>query len=294
MSQRINTAYNVASEYSKYKEKLDQNKEQERVSYFSECNNFVSQPITDAGQEATKICHAVALFLNFLTQENVSYKDEGCKYMFYWLHVDILKNKIPISNTLNLYRELYKIYTDEDEKYDLNDYINQVDEHTSDKLVKLTGIYDLFKKYDCEVSKLSLNTKCTSECVNLFPNYVEECRTGYDKEFCKELKNFREQYNYFISKIRKCEGEQYLLPPVENFDLVGMIIIPFSLIFVTSFILPFLYKFTALGPWIRRVIGKNKNTWNNINEDTDDLLYTDEMGNNNLKKSNYNIAYNLS
>ncbi|SBT73790.1 Plasmodium vivax Vir protein, putative [Plasmodium ovale] len=294
MSSRISTAYDVASDYTKYKTELDFDKENYNPTYFNECDKFKNEYITDTTHDAPKICHVVMKFLNWLKQENKSCKDKGSKYLFYWLHDEVQKNNTTIGNTLLLYRELYKIYTDEEDYYDLNDYINQVDEHTSDKLVKLTRLYDLFKKYESEVRDLSLNTNCNNECVQIFPSYVDECRKGYDNEFCKELKNFREQYNFFIRNIRYCEGDEYILPPVENLDLVNIIIIPFSLILVASFILPLLYKFTPFGQWMHHIIEKKNKILDNINDDTNHLIHSYDMEHNNSKTHYYNIAYNLT
>ncbi|SBT54483.1 PIR Superfamily Protein [Plasmodium ovale wallikeri] len=79
-------------------------------------------------------------------------------------------------------------------------------------------------------------------------------------------KNFREYHNSFVRNIRACQGDQYLLPPVEILD-TGIIVAPFVLILVISLILPLLYKFTPFGPWIHQRIGKNKNMLNNIIEE---------------------------
>ncbi|SCA48149.1 PIR protein [Plasmodium ovale] len=287
-------SYNIASSYAKYKNELDLCKGDEMPMYINECSSFVNENITNIEEDPPTICKAVMKFLNLLKEENESYKIEGSKYLFYWLHNDILKNKSPVQITLILYKELYRRYNDEDNSNILNKYIDQMNENTSDKLVKLTGIYDTFKKFENEVTSEGAEKKCTSDCVKLFSTYVHECRKGYDNDFCNELKIFREKYNFFIKTYIFCYEEQYFLPPVDVFDIVRIIIVPFVLIIVTSFILPLLYKFTPFGSWIHRIIAKKKNIFHNINEETNHLIHSYEMKNNSSKTGNYNIAYNSS
>ncbi|SBT53078.1 PIR Superfamily Protein [Plasmodium ovale wallikeri] len=166
-----------------------------------------------------------------------------------------------------------------------------MNEHTSDKLVRLTDLYNELDKFFTE----NENKKevCTGNFISLYNNYVDECRNGYDDHFCDELKNFRKKYNSFIKNVMKCE-ELYLLPPVERFDIVGTTIIPFSFISVTSLILPILYKFTAFGPWIRRLLGRNENILEYINEEENHSLNTYEIQDDNSNMPNYYITYNSS
>ncbi|SBT55325.1 PIR Superfamily Protein [Plasmodium ovale wallikeri] len=264
----IPTTYNVASSYKEYKTYLDSYKKEEITTYMFGCEKFINQYLNDAEDPALNVCYAVMKFLNLLEEKNYTQKEKGCKYLFYWLHAEVLRSKQPIKNTLNLYKELYKNYHSEENLNTLDNYINQINEHTSDKLVKLTGIYDKLEHFSSEYELKHEKKTCTGDCMDLYNTYVDECRKGYDKDFCNELKNFREKYHFFIKKILSYEGEQYLLPPVESFNTLNVIIIPFTLILVTSLIFPILYKFTAFGPWIRRIIGKNNNMWENINEET--------------------------
>ncbi|SBT56051.1 PIR Superfamily Protein [Plasmodium ovale wallikeri] len=293
MSTDMQTFYNIASSYAKYKNDLDSYKRDEMLTYMGECSSFVNEHITNNEEDPPTICNAVMKFLNLLKEESESYKIEGSKYLFYWLHNDILKNKSPVEITLILYKELYRRYNDEDNLNILNKYIEQMNENTSDKLVKLTGIYDTFKKFEKEVTSEGAEKKCTSDCVKLFSTYVHECRTGYDNDFCNELKIFREKYNFFIKTYIYCD-EQYFLPPVDLFDIVRIIIVPLVLIVVTSFIFPLLYKFTPFGQWIQHKIVKKKNMWDNTNQEENHLLHNYEMDRDDSSKKHYKLVYSSS
>ncbi|SBS99913.1 PIR Superfamily Protein [Plasmodium ovale curtisi] len=293
MSSRINTAYNVASSHNEYKTKLDSYIDFFDPSYMPGCEDFANQHINVSKYNAPKVCTIALRFLTHLKEENIpSYQEDGCLYLYYWLHTEAVNSKTSIENTLDLYKKLYEIYnTDNDGDNKFDKYMNKINKDTCDKLEKLIGLYELFKKFERQYESKTSVVNCNSECVTLFASYVHECQTGYDNEFCKELRNFREGHNVFIQKVLRCNGEKYLLPPVENFDAIGMVIIPLTLILVTSFIFPLLYKFTPFGPWIRHKIGKKGNMWDNINEETHQLLDTDEMEKNKSKMRDYNIAY---
>ncbi|SBT58162.1 PIR Superfamily Protein [Plasmodium ovale wallikeri] len=281
--------------YAKYQEKID-SYESGYDPIMPGCDRFVSPHLNGSTYNTEKACSITIRLLSHLKElDDPSYEEYGCKYLFHWLYSKVLSSKISSEDALHIYKELNTIFNDDNDGYNKFDkYINEMKKDTIDKLDKIINIYNLFNTYIDTLQPTHTNLNCTSGCIDLFTSYAKECREKYDFFFCKELKNFREQYNHFISKVRKCEGEQYLLPPVEFFDTLGLIVVPTVLILVTSFVFPFLYKFTAFGPWINRIIGKNRNIWENINEETNYSLNEYEMEHTNSKKSNYNIAYNSS
>ncbi|SBT57517.1 PIR Superfamily Protein [Plasmodium ovale wallikeri] len=294
-SPRISTAYNVVTSYKKYKSKLTSSNSSTDVMSIGTCQSFKYENINLSSGSFPDICSTAIKFLSHLKENPNNYRDDGCKYLFYSLYVDVLNKNTSIEHTLNLLKKLNNIFNDDyDGMYELDSYINKMDENTSSNLVKLIDIYDMFDKFESESRSTTSIKKCASDCVQLFISYLDECRKGYDYDFCYELKNFREKYNFFIEKVITCEGEEHLLPPVDIFDTESMIIIPSVMIVVTAFIFPILYKFTAFGPWIRRSLGINKNIWENIEEETSHSMHTSEMVNTNTKKHIYNIAYNSS
>ncbi|SBT59289.1 PIR Superfamily Protein [Plasmodium ovale wallikeri] len=296
MSPELQTYNKLPNPYFVYEKVLDNYKSDAETPEIYGCNEFISKHVNDSKYGAIKTCSIAIKFLNHLKERNdPSYQEYGCKYMYYWLYVEALESKKSINNALDLYRELNLLYNrehDGDNKFDK--YISKFNNNTYEKVKKLIHIYDVFNTFASQATPEDPYMKCTSDCIKLFTSHAEECRTVYEKDFCDELNLFREKYNFFIQRIRNCEGEEYFLPPIEGFDAVSKIIIPVSLIFVTSFILPFLYKFTAFGPWINRLISKKKYMSDNINEETVQLLNSYEMEGHNSRKNNYNIAYNLS
>ncbi|SBS95187.1 PIR Superfamily Protein [Plasmodium ovale curtisi] len=155
-----------------------------------------------------------------MESDDTTYYDIGCKYLFYWLYTHVKSNEKAFINTLNLYKQLYRIYNEQHNAFGIfNKYIDIMNEHTIDKLVKITDI---------------------------------------------------KKHNRSIKNIKKCKGVKYLLSPVEKSDIV------------------------AFDPWIHRLIGKNKNILEYINEETNHSLNTYEIRDDNSNMPNYNIAYNSS
>ncbi|SBT55803.1 PIR Superfamily Protein [Plasmodium ovale wallikeri] len=259
MPLEIQTIYNAAYSNCVYKDKLDYYKNDGQLENDNSCSDITNSHLITQGN-VQKICKATILFFKDLNEqkykigdtihEDTTYRDNGCKYLFYWLYHHVLKKKQTIKNVLKLYKELYEIYTQHHDSANTFDkYINEMNEHTSDRLVKLTNLYNELDDFFTQNEKEK--AECPGNFIDTYNNYVDECRRENDNDFCNELKNFRKKYNSFIKNVIKCE-EKYLLQPVESTDIVGMTIIPFSFISVTSIILPILYKFTPFGPWIHR------------------------------------------
>ncbi|SBS91612.1 PIR Superfamily Protein [Plasmodium ovale curtisi] len=296
MPLEIKTIYNAAYSNYIYKSKLDFYKNEKETKNLNGCAEFTNEHLNPESNKQ-KICEAVILFLRHFKEESndTTYHDNGCKYLYYWLYTHVQNNPKSIKNTLNLYKELFKIYTQHNEYLDtFNNYISEMNEHTSDKFVKLTDMYNKLEIFYERKKSQETVEKCTSGVKDLYTEYLDECIKGNDHDFCNELKNFRKKHDYYVQKMLHCVGEQYLLPPVEVFDTVGTTMIPVSLISVTSLILPILYKFTAFGPWIRHLIGKNRNAWDNTNKESDQLLNTYEIEDDISNMRNFNIPYNSS
>ncbi|SBT73966.1 Plasmodium vivax Vir protein, putative [Plasmodium ovale] len=285
--------YKVASAYSTYKENLLSYSNNVETSIMPGCESFTVQQINIPKEDFPKLCSTVVKYLNNLKENSDTYRDEGCKYLYYWLYVEKLQKNTTIPNTLTLYKELNNIFNKDNEGLNnLDNYINEMNENTSDKIVKLTELYEKFYQFMLETRETSREKKCTSDCFNLYTSYVNECRNGDDTDFCYELTNFRNQYNAYIQTQLFCKGEEYLLPPVHNFDVIGIIIIPIILILVTPFIFSLLYKFMPIGTWLPQQIGIRKNIVDNINDEENHLFNNYDMDTQFSKKRNYIIAYN--
>ncbi|SBT57269.1 PIR Superfamily Protein [Plasmodium ovale wallikeri] len=294
MSPGIKTDHDFAKSYKEYKKELDSYISPSDPVLIHSCNKYVNQNINGFKYDASKVCTIAVRFLNHLKEKyNIFDQENGSKYLYYWLSVEAFESKLSIENTLDLYKDLNEIFNSEYDGDNIFDkYINQMNNYTYNNLKKIIYLYEVFNKFESERTSQVAEKKCKSDCVELFATYVNECQESYDYEFCNKLKIFGEQYNFFIQKVRRCEGDQYLLPPVEIFDTIRMVIVPFVLILITSLISPLLYKFTPVGPWIRHMLVKKRNLKDNIIQEQDHILHNYEMDKDDSKKQYYMLSYN--
>ncbi|SBT84097.1 PIR protein [Plasmodium ovale] len=289
------TKYKVASSNKLYKEKLSSYSSGAVPANIRGCDNSSIEHISVTINDFPKLCSTAIQFLTYLKENSDTYRDEGCKYLYYWLYVEKFTRNISMENISILYKTLNDIFNKNNNGLNsLNNYINKTTINTFDKLVKLTELYEKFNQFMTDTTQRSPERKCQSDCFNLYTKHVHECRNGDDKDFCYELKNFREQHNAYIQTVLDCKEEQYILPPVYSLDTSSIILISLALILVTSFILPLLYKFIPFGPWIHHKLAKKKNTWDNISQEENHFTHNYEYDREVLEKPHYKLAYNSS
>ncbi|SBS92934.1 PIR Superfamily Protein [Plasmodium ovale curtisi] len=141
-------------------------------------------------------------------------------------------------------------------------------------------------------------------------DYTEDCSTKYKKamdnclsdntDFYKALKDFKISYNYVVERetidLINCKYSPYFYlpkydPVVEKQRniMAGKIL---SVPLILSFVIPLLYKYTPLGPFLRTKINIAKNRWINLDEYGNELssLHTD-IEDNISDSAEYNIGY---
>ncbi|SBT54965.1 PIR Superfamily Protein [Plasmodium ovale wallikeri] len=282
--------------YDKYQENITCYESDREHTNVYQCSGLTYTYFKSDQDNISKVCNTVLSFLNDLKVHNdYNYRDNGCKYLFYWLYSKTIDSETSFERVLDFMKKLNNIFNEHyDGLHKLDIYINQMNKDAFDKLKKIINLYDVFNTYIIKLKPPYNSVDCCSECIDLFVSYANECRQKYDFFFFNELKDFREQYNTFTDKVISCKGEQRLLPPLEFFNTVHVIVIPSFMILLTSFAFPLLYRFTAFGPWMRRLIGRDKKMLYDINEETDHSLSTYDVENNDSKIRSYNIAYNSS
>ncbi|SBT00071.1 PIR Superfamily Protein [Plasmodium ovale curtisi] len=141
-------------------------------------------------------------------------------------------------------------------------------------------------------------------------DYTEDCSTKYKKamdnclndntDFYKALKDFKISYNYAVEgenkDLRNCKSSPYFYlpkydPVVERKRniMAGKIL---SVPLILSLVIPLLYKYTPLGPFLRTKINMIKNSLMNSDEYESELssLPTD-IEDNTSDNGEYNIGY---
>ncbi|SBT73500.1 PIR protein [Plasmodium ovale] len=288
-----NTKYNVVKSYNTYKDKLNFYKANESQVFIGDCDNFNTKYSTYSNYDILETCKTTMRFLNHSEEQNNSYVDEGCKYLFYWIYTEALKREIHIDTAFNIYEMLLQTYDDENDSYTLQEYIKNINKDMLFNLIKLIGLYENFNKLK-EVSKPACkNCDCAKECVKWYTGYVEECHAGYDTDFCDELENFRDLYNEHMLSENDCVGVEKILPSTRRVGLAFAISIPLVTLLMMSFIFFILYKFTSFGSLLDKMV-KKKHIWNDIENDTYKMIHDTGMISHNSENSSYLISYNTS
>ncbi|GAB69641.1 hypothetical protein PCYB_003900, partial [Plasmodium cynomolgi strain B] len=216
-----------------------QNDDKSFSIYSSECKNFNGLDLLSNTCKSSDVCNAVSKFLNKLQGKNKdSYAENGFKYMYYWLYVDVLKRAVNHYDTIKLYKELIDKY-EEQGWHIIEKCKKQLNEKNSDNLIKLFTLYNDFNKLN---SKSDDKCKFAKECADTYMRYIGESHICDDKDFCNELENFKDKYEHNMKNISCSNGAPKTLPTTRKNELLFTISVPIFVMLLISFIGIFLYK----------------------------------------------------
>ncbi|CAI7718674.1 PIR protein [Plasmodium vivax] len=207
----------------------------------------------------------------------------GCKYLYYKIYLDMLKNKENNYTPQIFYKKFLESIRDDVTLETCNDYLDYDIDVILEKMEKLIELYKiLFDK------KFNEDCNCVSQCVNLYNDYLKLCRSDNDHEFCNELEKFRYTYEARVASLN-CVGMPRTLESTKPFDSF-VILLPFTIILITSFILFILYKFTGIGPLLRLQMRKEKYKSSNLGQQMDSIQQTHGT----ISRKSGNMTYKIS
>ncbi|SCA82148.1 VIR protein [Plasmodium vivax] len=191
-----------------------------------------------------EICKKATHYLGEIEKnKNVpQYIEDGCKYFFYWLQVEVLKDETLGSKILMFYQEVLNEYEKTASNEEFPKYLNIINEHDIQNFIDIVDMYKNF--YDFKKDKEeSGKDKCSyaDKCFRLYNKNIEVCKAGSDYDFCYELDNFRNEYNKYMKENIQCEDSLKILPSYRTYDTVVITTIPCVIIFVACLFF-FLYK----------------------------------------------------
>ncbi|GAW84015.1 variable surface protein [Plasmodium gonderi] len=175
---------------------------------------------------------------------------------------------------------------------------------------KLRDLYDMYTKINQSQNKCNRDNECKllKECASLYLKYKKTCESNNDRDFCYALDDFKNYYNTQIKIISYGKFENHMLPSFQKYNISIFIIIPIvvilvisnSLFYVSKVNYDFFYSyicykkkifFTKHDSWIRLLIKRIKNKFNNIDEMWDSLQPY-EASSDTSSNIRYNILYN--
>ncbi|SBS91281.1 PIR Superfamily Protein, partial [Plasmodium ovale curtisi] len=239
--------------------------------------------------------------------------NEDLEFLNYWLNVKLKNGNGNVSICIN---EFYKAIKSEEDYFKSRNIILESLFHVIDldELENMELLYELYDNsrnildmmrgqvYTDDERKNEEQKSCldyTEDCSKKYIKAMDKCLNG-NADFYKALKDFKINYIAIEKEtedVSKCKSSQYFhLPeydPVlerkQRNIMAGKIL---SAPLILSFVIPLLYKYTPLGPFLRTKINMIKNSWMNSDEYESELssLPTD-IKDNTSDNGEYNIGY---
>ncbi|KNA02005.1 hypothetical protein PVNG_04428 [Plasmodium vivax North Korean] len=222
-------------------------KEEHKEEYRAKCQSKTSEYMSNDLSEFRKICTDVLTYFNKLENYygHVYRLSASCYYVYYWLYFEKLQEKGKTDKEiLGIYHELVKSYQVSVSKDPLCDqYLELITENTLNELKDLFSLYENFIKFKHYIPS-EVNTKCSyaSKCVQVYNQYLDKCHQGVNKDLCKELEDFRYEYNQHMEKELECPEVDKALPSTRRYDIVMLTSIIFLITVVTSVMVLILHK----------------------------------------------------
>ncbi|SBT51595.1 PIR Superfamily Protein [Plasmodium ovale wallikeri] len=181
--------------------------------------------------------------------------------------------------------------------------IRYIEKYVLGIIETLYNLYDNFEKY--KSGSISGNlSQCyyANACASIYNNCIKTCEVKYDELFCAKLKAFKEKYNAELTPGKSCYKVKNVLLYPENNSTRDTVYSSWGherhmLVGGSKFnslgnnmVTPI---YTPFGSWLRPKIKRMNKTWNNINEENDELLIDNsQIYQINSQGKNYHITYN--
>ncbi|SBS91039.1 PIR Superfamily Protein [Plasmodium ovale curtisi] len=243
------------------------------------------------------------------SDNNDPFSNYDCDFLNYWLN-DKLREKV--NNGSIKVKEFYEEIKNRDEQFfsknkELGDYMRIIDPNI---LENMKILYELFH-YKQKILDIMIKEDYSDNGEKLCPEYLEKCYENYIKgmnkclngydDFYMALKFFERDYKYLIEKEKDESGyctisENIRLPEndivIEAKQRRIMTTKIMSAPLILLCVIPLLYKYTPLGPFLRTKINMIKNSWMNSDEYESELssLPTD-IEDNTSDNGEYSIGY---
>ncbi|KMZ76926.1 hypothetical protein PVIIG_06248 [Plasmodium vivax India VII] len=208
----------------------------------SNCESFKEDKLNNYNNavEFTKLCAKTVESQNVIVNDPKFSEAAYCEYINYWIY-DTLKSM----DSFHYSSLLDKFYEKLDNLKNCRKYETDITPEMHEKLKDLYDLYDDFNNFKTEsLDDLKGTCQYGKTCVEKYNKYVQNCKSYYKNGLCMNLIYFKREYDDHITNITniaKCKHKIKYLEPIKS-DLSSIILIPFVVIILISFILLFLYK----------------------------------------------------
>ncbi|SBS94151.1 PIR Superfamily Protein [Plasmodium ovale curtisi] len=277
MSPIKKTIYNVANAVDTYRNQLNNDSEETFIN-MEICRNFVSPNIDKANAELN--CERAIKYLSYLKSfESLDFRDQGFRYMCYWIYYDVLNDKKSFENTLNLYREFHSKYEEFDD-HKFEEYLKHFSIDMLENLINLTDLYKIFNSFKGIGDSSCTNHAYVQQCAEKYNTYVDECYAGDDDDFCDELENFKQAYDNAMKNVNCPENIPKILPPIKRYNAGSIVSIPFAILL-----------FTPFGLRVSSLLKRKKTMHNDLEQDKNEFVFNSKKPDVNSENKKYSLSY---
>ncbi|GAB69782.1 hypothetical protein PCYB_005310, partial [Plasmodium cynomolgi strain B] len=191
-----------------------------------------------------KVCQVAFNYLSALYAKHSNEMDEGCKYFYYFVYNNILKNETINYNKLKFYEMLLREYYNVHEQvHSLDTYIKSIDKVMLEENNDLIEMYDNFDNFkNVLTNENEERCKYAKKCIKIYEKYMGKCKNNNDL-CCSELKKIMERFSEYTENDFPCNNDiQEFLPYIGRSNQKVIILIPIILITLILSILYILYK----------------------------------------------------
>ncbi|SBT58141.1 PIR Superfamily Protein [Plasmodium ovale wallikeri] len=282
------------------------------------CNSLSNDVCSSENPNGKEICKNILYMYKFLDKVQRSRKppstitNEDLEFLNYWLNVKLKSGNGNASICINEFNRKIKTESENfiSSNINLENHFHVID---LDKLENMELLYELYDNsrniLDMMRGQVYTDDERKKEEQKLCSYYTEDCNKKYIKamdkclngnaDFYKALQDFKINYiavEVETQDLKGCKSSPYFhLPKYDPLAekkrniMAGKIL---SAPLMLSFVIPLLYKYTPLGPLLRKKINTVKNKWTNSDEYRNELsLLPTDMEDNISDNGEYNIGY---
>ncbi|SBS92132.1 PIR Superfamily Protein, partial [Plasmodium ovale curtisi] len=287
-------------EYKDFKNNLESFRPVAKDGYKESCFNILNDTFK-GDQNILDYFSKLKQYLKKYNNNNSCKTSNCCRYINYWLN-DKARNLDKLNKTHFHFFKEYAECEDDNKTFKCTSDIYLLSDEEFNPMNELYELYDAYYVYNPFKDKVIVSCTYANEFTRKHNNLVYKCNYKENNNVCYEIERVRKLFQEDMVETRKvCQNNlENLLPipdayatekiKVSEFlrSISPMPVIPS--IIVTSLILLFLYKFTPIGSLLLGKMNKSKIMSNNIDEQTQELLYITQE-NSNYRKRSYNISY---
>ncbi|SBS96858.1 PIR Superfamily Protein, partial [Plasmodium malariae] len=279
---------NCVQLYLQYKKEFEQvilNVKDGSINPGRYCGDIKYSNLNTAGSNFVTPCQEIGRYLVEIKDKYYSDRFKRCKYLKYRINSDNKYNKD--HRWFGAYKEVSSHI-----KNICSQELKEIDHNVLTKLKNLYNLYEDFNNFNNQDDKITKNCESPRKCYEFYNTHYKDCDESKNDDFCEELKNFKEVYEDTMSNVTSCPDVPQQLPPKKK-DYVILSSITTAVVFLASFTLFFLYKFTPIKSFLRNHLQKKKiSELREVEEKTiESIKNTYNEAHINYEGSYHNIAY---